>query len=121
MAENTPTFATASTSITESVKESTGFDFGIVISLLLPMLMNLPCFKQENVPPAEFLNARYNPNRGTYRPMVLRMARGEAEKAAEEAGDTDRSHKHLNVIAKAALDKARTDPDTAKALWQATL
>lgn len=57
-----------------------------VISTLLPMLMNLPCFKSEDVPAKEFLSERYDSATGRFDEHVYDQCRPKTRRAARQEG-----------------------------------
>lgn len=93
-----------------------GFDPISLITLLLPMLMNMPCFKGEQTSAKEFLSDRYDANTGRFDQHLYDQARPKARRAARKDGRKHLSVAQLDEITHASLLHAmEVDESTAVA------
>jgi hypothetical protein len=93
-----------------------GFDPISIITLLLPMLMNMPCFKSEQTSAKEFLSDRYDANTGRFDQHLYDQARPKARRAARKDGRKHLSVAQLDEITHASLLHAmEADESTAVA------
>lgn len=93
-----------------------GFDPVTIITLLLPMLMNMPCFKQEQTSAKAFLSDHYDENTGRFDPHLYDQARPKARRAARKDGQRHLSAAQLDEITHESLMHAlRADESTAVA------
>lgn len=104
-----------SRSIADTVKGQLGFDPVTIITLLLPLLMRLPCFQREEQTPAQFATAHYDPDTDSFAPAVLDRMRPKARKAAKKDGQKKLSDEKLDVISDATLRKAMNESDKVSA------
>lgn len=98
-------------SIADPLKGKLGFDPVTIITLLLPLLMRLPCFQREEQTPAQFAAAHYDPGSDSFEPAVLDRMRPKAKKAAKKDGRKNLSDAELDSISDATLRKAMNESD----------
>jgi hypothetical protein len=80
-----------------------GFDPISLITILLPMLMQMPCFKQEQVSAKEFLQDHYDDTTGRFDQILYDRARPKARRAARKDGRRGLSSEQLDEITHASL------------------
>ena len=93
-----------------------GFDPVTIITLLLPMLMNMPCFKGEQTSAKEFLGDHFDGNTGRFDQHLYDQCRPKARRAARKDGQRHLSADQLDEITHASLMHAmEADESTAVA------
>lgn len=103
--------------IAEPLKGKLGFDPVTIITLLIPLLSRLPCFRQEEQTPAEFAASHYDEDSDTFDSHVIARMRPKARKAAKKDGQRKCTPEQLDMISEATLRRALTeDDDTASEL-----
>lgn len=80
-----------------------GFDPISLITLLLPMLMNMPCFKSEQTSAKEFLTDYFDGNTGRFDQHLYERCRPKARRAARKDGVLHPSTSTLDEITHASL------------------
>jgi hypothetical protein len=105
----------AATRLIAQSDPKTGF-LELVVPILIPLLLKLPCFQEERETPATFLSKRRN-KKGEYRPRVFRACRDESYKAfKEQYPDKEPTNSELDRITQLTLDKACENPELAAAV-----
>lgn len=102
-------------SIADPLMGKLGFDPVSIITLLLPLLMRLPCFQREQQTPAQFAKSHYDPNTDSFAPAVMDRMRPKAKKAAKQDGRKKLTDAELDTISDGTLRKAMNESDKVAA------
>ncbi len=104
-------------SIADPLKGKLGFDPITIITLLIPLLMRLPCFAQEQQTPAEFAADHYDEDSDRFDSLAIKRMRPSARRAAKQDGQRKVSPENLDAISEATLRKAMSaEPEEVAAL-----